>query len=203
MSDTYCFLHLRGAERNWQPLKETLDAHVLPNWEAAEIVAWGVWHGLFGVASNELIVMAASNAHKSLDEITAPLAGIAEVQRAELLTNTVRPVDTRPCERQGLYVFRFFDVLHKDVDEIVQLSNEAWKSFENVENYQAEPQGLFCQRDLGEVSGKMLLVTWYDGLGSWQTSRRPPDAARDNFRRRHDLTRSTVAIATRLVPQVP
>jgi len=199
MSDTYCFLHLRGTQRNWQPLKETLDAHVLPNWEAVGVTVWGVWHGLFGVASNELIVMVTGTSETNLDEITAPLAGIAEIRRSELLINTVRPVDTQPCEQPGLYVFRFFDVLHKDVDEIVQLSNEAWKSFENVDDYQAEPQGLFCQRDLSDASGTMLLVTWYDGLGSWQTSRRPPDAARDNFRRRHDLTRSTVAIATRLV----
>lgn len=199
MSDTYCFLHLRGTQRNWQPLKETLDAQVLPNWEAVGVTVWGVWHGLFGVASNELIVMVTGTSETNLDEITAPLAGIAEIRRSELLINTVRPVDTQPCEQPGLYVFRFFDVLHKDVDEIVQLSNEAWKSFENVDEYQAEPQGLFCQRDLSDASGTMLLVTWYDGLGSWQTSRRPPDAARDNFRRRHDLTRSTVAIATRLV----
>ncbi len=199
MNDTYCFLHLRGAERNWQPLKETLDSRLAPSWKEAGIATWGIWYGLFGVASNELIVMGASRAQRSLEEFTAPLTGIAEIQQFELLTNTVRPMDTQPCEQPGLYVFRFFAVQHKDVDEIVQLSNEAWKSFENVENYNAEPQGLFCQQDRSEAFGRMLLVTWYDGLQSWQTSRRPPDAARDNFRRRHELTRSTVAIATRLV----
>ncbi len=199
MNDTYCFLHVRGTERNWQPLKETFDAHVVPSWQAAEITLWGIWHGLFGIACNELIVMAASKTPASLEEFTAPLAGIAEIQQSELLTNTVRPVDIEPRVQPGLYVFRFFDVLNNDVEEIVQLSNEAWKSFENVENYEAEPQGLFCQRDRTEAAGRMLLVTWYDGLQSWQTSRRPPDAARDNFRRRHELTRSTIAIATRLV----
>jgi hypothetical protein len=46
----------------------------------------------------------------------------------------------------------------------------------------------------------MLLCTWYDGFASWETSRAPAAAARENFRRRHALTASTWAIATRLVP---
>ena len=199
MNDTYCFLHLRGEDRNWQPLKETLDGHVVRRWKDAGIAPWGIWYGLFGVASNELIVMAGTESHAGLDDFTAPLAGLADIQRCELLTDTARPVDTRPCTQPGLYVFRFFEVRNEDVEEIVRLSQEAWKSFENVEDYRAEPQGLFCQRDRTEESGRMLLVTWYDGLASWQTSRLPPDSARDNFRRRHNLTRSTVAMATRLV----
>jgi hypothetical protein len=45
----------------------------------------------------------------------------------------------------------------------------------------------------------MLLVTWYDGFDSWQTSRQPTAEATDNFRRRRALTQSTIAYATRLV----
>jgi hypothetical protein len=45
----------------------------------------------------------------------------------------------------------------------------------------------------------MLLLTWYDGLGSWQTSRQPAPDARENFRRRHALTAGTIAYATRLL----
>jgi hypothetical protein len=44
----------------------------------------------------------------------------------------------------------------------------------------------------------MLLVTWYDGLESWQTSRAPDPAAVENFKRRRALTDGTVALATRL-----
>ena len=47
--------------------------------------------------------------------------------------------------------------------------------------------------------GAMLLVTWYDGLGSWQASRSPPAAARERFARRGELAASTVAYATRLI----
>ena len=45
----------------------------------------------------------------------------------------------------------------------------------------------------------MLLVTWYDGFDSWQNSRNPDPAARENFRRRHALTTGTIAYATRLL----
>ena len=44
--------------------------------------------------------------------------------------------------------------------------------------------------------GRMLLVTWYDGLESWQRSRQFPPEARDNFLRRRELTGGTLALAT-------
>jgi len=159
--------------------------------------AWGVFHGLFGVASNELIVVTFGD----VDGVQDALAGMGGVAAAEtlLLEPTVRPTTDEPRTREGLYVFRFFEVDHEDVDEIAALSFEAWKSFENVEDYAAEPQGLFCQQDRSAPTGRMLLCTWYDGLNSWQASRTPPAHARDNFRRRHALTKGTVAYATRLV----
>ena len=143
--------------------------------------------------------MVASTSQASLKDFSAPLENIVEIRQSEMLTSTVRPVDAKAPERPGLYVFRFFEALNENVEEIVRLSSEAWKSFENEENYEAEPQGLFCPSDLSEDAGRMLLVTWYDGLQSWQTSREPPEAARENFGRRRELTRSTVAIATVLV----
>jgi hypothetical protein len=45
----------------------------------------------------------------------------------------------------------------------------------------------------------MLFLTWYDGLESWQTSRDPHPAARENFLQRAALTQRTVALATRFV----
>ena len=88
---------------------------------------------------------------------------------------------------------------HADVDEIAELSRVAWESFEHVDAYSAEPQGLFCQADRSEERGRMLLVTWYDGLNSWQASRNHPAKARENFQRRQQLTNGTVAYATRLI----
>ena len=158
---------------------------------------WGVFHGLFGVASNELIVVG----YGDVDHVHDVIAGMDEVVAANtlLLEPTVRPTEYAPRKREGLYVFRFFEVDHKDVDEIAALSFEAWKTFENVDDYEAEPQGLFRQQDTTAATGRMLLCTWYDGLNSWQASRTPPATARENFRQRHTLTRSTVAYATRLL----
>ena len=158
---------------------------------------WGAFHGLFGLGSNELIVVsvgATENVHKNLMSLNSA-AGCESLE----LAPTVRPVTEEPLSREGLYVFRFFDVAHVDVDEIAELSRVAWESFEHVDAYSAEPQGLFCQADRSEERGRMLLVTWYDGLNSWQASRNPPVKARENFQRRQQLTNGTVAYATRLI----
>ncbi|MEJ2087251.1 MAG: hypothetical protein P8Y69_01940 [Gammaproteobacteria bacterium] len=160
---------------------------------------WGIWEGLFGVASNELIVIGVANGERDVDAFTGVLPTSVRLVSALLLQPTVRPVDAAPCDRPGLYVFRFFEVSNRDVDEIVRLSNEAWTTFENTDAYRAEPQGLFRQQDLSADKGQMLLVTWYDGLESWQTSRRPAPEAMQNFLRRRELTFGTRALATRLV----
>ena len=96
-------------------------------------------------------------------------------------------------------MFRFFDVANTDVEEIARLSSQAWISFENTDRFTTRPRGLFAQADRSSPSGVMVLVTWYDGLESWQISRRSDPEAADNFRRRRELTRGTIAYATRLV----
>lgn len=192
--DTFAFLRIRGPERDWPPLREAI-VSALP----AERV-WGTFHGLFGIASNELVAVTVGD-DAAVAASVETVSGLDTVEGVASLTlvPTVRPTDSRPLTREGLYVFRFFEVAHRDVEEIAALSAEAWTSFETVDAYRAEPQGLFCQRDRSAEHGRMLLLTWYDGLNSWQTSRQPPQAARENFQRRHALTNGTVAYATRLV----
>ena len=150
------------------------------------------------MASNELIVVSYGDV-TGVDAAIAATPGVAEVQTL-LLEPTVRPTEDEPRTRAGLYVFRFFDVQHKDVEEIAALSFEAWKDFEaGGGDYDAIPQGLFRQHDVSAESGRMLLCTWYDGLNSWQASRTPPGDASERFRARHQLTRGTIAYATRLL----
>ena len=199
MTDTYCYLRVRGQGRDSRDLLGSLQGGVFPQWGESGITPWGVFAGLFGIASNELVVMAAASGVREVGEITGPVKCVADLQRARCLANTVRPQTTDALERSGLYVFRFFDVYNKDVNEIAQLSLEAWATFESAREYQAQPQGLFCEQDLTAEQGKMLLVTWYDSLESWQTSRQPHPQARENFQRRRALTRRTIALATRLV----
>jgi hypothetical protein len=199
MTDTYCYLHLRGRGRDNADLKSLL-AELAGAWRRQTITLWGVWEGLFGVASNELILIAAGGGERPEADFTGLLSGQPlEILEVRLLHPTVRPDGTAPCVTPGLYVFRFFDVDTVDMDEVARLSRQAWETFENSDAYQSEPQGLFRPANRSAERGRMLLVTWYDGLESWQTSRRPAPEARENFQRRRALTHGTVAFATRLV----
>lgn len=191
----YAFSRLIADDRNFNAVHEALRANSYAMLGPA--TPWGAFHGLFGVASNELIVVTYGDV-AGVDEAIANTPGVAGVDTL-LLEPTVRPTTDEPRTRAGLYVFRFFDVAHNDVDEIAALSFEAWKDFENVDAYDAVPQGLFRQHDIGAERGRMLLCTWYDSLNSWQASRTPPGRASENFRKRHLLTSGTIAYATRLL----
>jgi hypothetical protein len=199
MTPTYCYLHLRGAGRDHAALNQALTGRILGAWRRDGISVWGIWEGLFGVASNELIVVAAAAGDRDADAFTAALGDDVTTVDVLLLQATVRPEGTSPCDRAGLYVFRFFRVRDEDVAEVASLSREAWETFEHTDAYQAEPQGLFRQARPSAAWGRMLLVTWYDGLDSWQTSRHPSPEATANFQRRRALTDGTLALATRLV----
>ena len=93
---------------------------------------------------------------------------------------------------------RFFRIESRNVEEFVQLSRDAWTSFEHADVYAAEPRGLFREK-IDAPEHNMLLVTWYDGLQSWETSRQPDPAARERFARRRELTLNTEAIAAALL----
>jgi hypothetical protein len=202
MNATFCFTRLKSRDRNWQPLAESVVQSVLAPLAQHGVRRWGIWSGLFGIASNELVLMTSADTgvdHSALLNARIAAAPCTIVEQ-HLLRATVRPADREPPTRAGLYVFRFFDVNNADVDEIARLSFEAWSTFETTDAYRAQPQGLFCQNDRTDARGIMLLCTWYDGLESWQTSRSPPPQAAENFRRRQQLTFGTIAYAANLVP---
>ena len=152
---------------------------------------WGAFTALFGLASNEMIVV--SYAHQ-------PTSSVHElVVKHEAWHATARPNDDTVCKRNGLYVFRRFKIRAADVDELVSLSQTAWQTFEHTTEYQAEPMGLFRLPTDGQGLVDMQLVTWYDNFDSWSLSRNPHADAMDNFKRRQKLTLSSYAIATQLV----
>ena len=193
MSDTFAFLRLTAREGDWQRLHSSLTNRLAPQ----EI--WGTFQGLFGVGSNELIAVTVGDDNAVNASIeTARGLDLAHVD-ALMLKPTARPTSTAPLTREGLYVFRFLHVANADIDEIAALSAEAWRSFESPSDYQAEAQALFRQHDRSIVRGRMLLLTWYDGLNSWQASRQPPAEAESLFQRRRRLTASSIAYATRLI----
>ena len=193
MSHTFAFLRLTAREGGWQPLHSALTSQLAP------ASVWGTFHGLFGVGSNELIAVTVGDD----DAVAASIetARRLDVEHVDALTlkPTARPKSADPLTREGLYVFRFLDVAHADVDEIASLSGQAWRTFESPDDYQAQAQALFCQRDRSQVRGRMLLLTWYDGLNSWQTSREPPATAAALFQKRRTLTSGSIAYATRLI----
>ncbi|MDE0054837.1 MAG: hypothetical protein OXT64_11370 [Gammaproteobacteria bacterium] len=193
MSDTFAFLRLTAPKGGWQPLHESLTNHLPPQ----EI--WGAFHGLFGVGSNELIAVTVGSDDAVTESIETARRLEVEHVEALMLKPTARPTSTAPLTREGLYVFRFLDVAHTDVEEIASLSARAWQTFEGSGDYRAEAQALFCQHDRSEPRGRMLLLTWYDGLNSWQTSRQPPAEAASYFERRRRLTPGSIAYATRLI----
>ncbi len=191
----FSLTRLRAHDRDFRSMLEAISID-----EGAVLLPakrWGAFFGLFGLASNELFLIAVGDAG-DLDDRLLALDPIAEAETLGLEA-TVRPTSPRPLSREGLYVFRFFEVANKDVEEIAAISKEAWETFEDTDDYSAEPQGLFCQSDRSSERGRMLLLTWYDGFDSWVTSRKPDPRARDIFVRRHGMTKGTVAYATRLV----
>ncbi|MGH1493804.1 MAG: hypothetical protein ACRBK7_31155 [Acidimicrobiales bacterium] len=194
----YSYQVIRSAERDVQETMRQVTA------EDYALVAparpWASFLGLFGLGSNEMVVVLTGGPEALLTarRRLAALPGV-EITSFCLFSPTVRPTESSALTQPGLYVLRFFDVGNGDVEEVARLSSEAWVSFTDADDYRAEPQALFRQVDHRGDRGKMLLVTWYEGFDSWQTSRAPAPEARDNFLRRRQLTAGTTAYATRLV----
>jgi hypothetical protein len=159
----------------------------------ADTRLWGVWTGLFGIASDELIVVTTATGDHDLRKV----AGF-EVLERDALVATVRPTTDTPLSNPGFYVFRSLYIDSTNIDEVVELSRLAWQTFETSNDYQSEPIGLFAPARPSPMC-TMYLVTWYDGLGSWVRSRVPAKEAQKYFRKRRALIHSTKAVATRLM----
>ena len=200
-SGRYTVQRVRAGERGAEPLLAELRSGVVLRLAGAGGHCWGAFSGLFGLGSNELMVVSWLPENAPALTLWDSGTGTTVVEEHRLVP-PLRPVTPDPMTRAGLYVFRFFTVAPEDVEEIVRLSGEAWTTFEGGGDYRAEPQALFAEAPGVSAAGVMLLVTWYDGFASWETSRTPPPEARANFRRRHELTGGTTAIATRLIPEV-
>lgn len=183
-----------------QRLVPVVKATVVPAITANGGALWGVFTGLLGLDTRELYLVTAWPAGSSpSDAVSGALPPDAKVVQERTMQPTVRPLTPEPRSVPGVYVFRWFEVHNRDIDEIAALSKEAWETFENTSAYRAEPQALLRDVDITAQDGTMLLVTWYDGLRSWELSRTPAPEARANFVKRAGLTLSAIPIATRLV----
>ncbi|MEO8538290.1 MAG: hypothetical protein ABI577_01025 [bacterium] len=186
--------------RNFQTLADELEATTLPAIGNEGGRKWMLCNGLFGLWTNEVILVTTWPREADAARLLAPhLPAGATVVEARDVVATARPLTDEAPSKPGIYVHRLFGVDGKDVQRFVGLSAEAWNTFENTSDYKAEPQGLFRMREHPESGGQMLLVTWYDSLESWERSRTPAPEAEANFRQRAMLTKRSIAIATRLV----
>ncbi|MCB1645249.1 MAG: hypothetical protein KDI36_07335 [Pseudomonadales bacterium] len=158
---------------------------------------FGLFGGLFGLASNELYLV---SYEPSVHDITPLLTDTGfEIQATTTLTPTVRPLNHEPRTVPGIYVFRWFTVKAENVQEIIRLSNQAWTSFEG--GFDTEVQALFAAdaARATDASTTMLLITRYRDLSVWQDSRSPAPEARENFLKRSALTIEAKPIATTLL----
>ena len=195
----YHWARIRTEGRNFQGLSAELEETTYPAIANAGGKPWVTGVGLFGLWTNEVVMLTAwPGAAHPRRELSMNLPPGASVVEEYEFVPTARPEDDTPPSRPGVYVHRLFEVGGGDVERFVQLSREAWTTFEGSGEYQAEPQGLFRQREHPESGGLMLLVTWYDRLESWERSRTPAPEAEANFRARAQLTRKSIAYATRL-----
>jgi hypothetical protein len=186
--------------RSFQALAAGLAETTIPTVQTTGGEPWMTANGLFGLWTNELILMTAwPQVSGAMAIVGSNLPEGASIAQQYEFIATARPATDVPPSRSGVYVHRLFEVQAGDVERFVALSEEAWTTFEEAGDYQAEPQGLFRQRDYPAEGGLMLLVTWYDRLESWERSRTPAPEAEANFRARAALTRKSMAFATRLV----
>jgi hypothetical protein len=164
---------------------------------------WGVWTALFGMASNELVVVTAWP-----DEAT-PVATLLDalpdgfrIVASHEFAPTVRPTSAEAVTRDGIYVHRFFRTREKHMQDIVDLSVEAWKTFATDDRYGTEQIALFRPRmhaSDGDSLGEMLLISWYPDFADWEKSRQFPPEAGALFRKRAERIESSLAFAMRLL----
>jgi hypothetical protein len=157
------------------------------------IALWGIWRGIFGVGSNELLLVTAQSGKNN----SLQLPSYCRTLEAHRLRATARPLTPEPPAMPGIYVFRDFALNRKDIQEVVALSSAAWQTFETGDNYQAQPIGLFAPLN-PEEECLMHLLTWYPDFNSWQNSRESDSQALQRFSARRAITHSTIAVATRL-----
>jgi hypothetical protein len=164
---------------------------------------WGVWTALFGMGSNELVVVTAwPDSASPTATLQDALPDGLRVVASHDFAPTVRPTNADPVTREGVYVHRFFRAREKHMQEIVDLSVEAWKTFATDDDYGTEQIAFFRPRKHagdGDAVGEMLLISWYPNFANWERSRQFPPEAGALFRRRAERVESMLPFAMRLL----
>ena len=189
----YTLYHLRydqnpASQRTWQQRIHDLALSFDPS--AHQIL--GCFYGLFGLQSSDCFCLISGPADSAPTQERLNPSTLMQIP----LIATLRPTSPQVLDQKGIYVFRFWKIAGDQVDKAVQLSSEAWMTFE--EGFDTEVKALFRQQLKAEEES-MLLITWYKNLTAWEASRSPDPAALENFRQRQALMHSVMPIATRLI----
>ena len=137
------------SSNTWQHWVQALQAGGVAKLEELGGTLYGVWAPLFGLASNQLVVMTQWAAYAGImptvSETLMAMAGVVHVE-SHMVAPTARPTTSDPPQQPGLYVHRWFLVEPQYVAEVVELSATAWHPFEQT--FAVEIIELF--RKLGE-----------------------------------------------------
>ena len=189
----YCLHHIkRPSTRDCSSLIVDTRAAAVEQLASQGISTIGIFRGLFGLASNEIYLLTYSQADQYKSDFL--VNNSVTLKRLQLLPS-IRPVQHAPLVTPGIYVFRFWQLDAQHIPDLIRLSENAWRTFE--QGFESEVFGLFTE-DTCHASRQGLLLTWYRDLSVWQSSRTPDANARENFRQRQLLIDEALPIATSL-----
>lgn len=197
----FSYATLTTSGHSWRPWEQALREDGLAKLAQLGGELYGIWSPLFGLASNQLVLMTSwdspdSVTQKVAETLTA-LDGIVNVDQ-HMVVPTVRPTTKTPPSQPGLYVHRYFILEPHHVDEAVELSDTAWETFEQA--FEMDVIGFFRTIEPQTALAELMLLNWYPNFAAWEASRNltlTPEA-RQRFRRRLELSKEMRAIATSL-----
>jgi hypothetical protein len=193
----YFTLELPPGRAAWEALRTEIRDSYAPALKTVGGEVVGLFSPQLGFAANEGVLLV-----RWPDEVSGAVPNLkgAQVRARDPLAATLRPAgDSDLPKPGGIYVHRWFTVATANVEAFVDLSGQAWPSFEA--GFDTNIFGLFraaAPPANGEV--RMLLLTRYADHGVWEASRQPATTAREAFSNRHELTTWTIARSSLLLP---
>lgn len=202
MPDSLHFDYAILSGHSWPILADAVRREALPELEAFGGHLYGLFAPQFGLASNQLVLMThwehPKDAVATIEQTLSALDVVDAFEHRQTVS-TARPKTSQPPTRPGTYVHRTFDLDPANVEEIVDLSAEAWDTFEAI--FEVEVIGFFLTEPHRDGVAQLMLLNWYSSLAGWEASRefdRDPLSKR-RFLRRAQLTTGTRAVTTTLI----
>jgi hypothetical protein len=188
--EAYTYLSLSGGPATARDAGDAL--------RAAGAVVVGAWSGAGGIGwwDDEVTVLASWPDGRGVVDVAAGTA--------VPLVASARPTAIAPLDAGGVFAHRWFHIASESWGEFLDLSTGAWPAFESA--YGATIEGFLRAEDSPAGTDRVLLITRYPSLASWETSRgvlRDPSGdvqeAGRRFLRRRELTQRSIVRTGTLV----